>query len=122
VLATVIGHNRRSGRAIIDAGGLALSKDTSAAEFRDDVGFGLVCPLMAGAAPLPGHCVADVHQEHGLVGGPGGGLPDWERLPIGARVRVLPNHACMTAGPFPRFHVVGEEVEVVAVWDRVTGW
>lgn len=122
VLATVIGHNRRSGRAVLDAGGLALSKDLSAAEFRDDAGYGLVCPMAPGAGPLPGHLVAETHQEHGLVAGPGGGSPDWDRMPIGSRVRVLPNHACITAAPYPRFHVVADGPEIAAVWDRVTGW
>jgi D-serine deaminase-like pyridoxal phosphate-dependent protein len=122
VLATVIGHNRQAGRVLIDAGALALSKDLSASEFRGDVGYGLVCPAPVGAAPLAGVCVLDVHQEHGLIGPVAGAAPPWDELPVGARVRVLPNHACMTVGPYDRYHVVEGGVDVIAEWDKATGW
>jgi D-serine deaminase-like pyridoxal phosphate-dependent protein len=33
------------------------------------------------------------------------------RLPIGDRVRILPNHACLTTACFDEYHVVrGEDV------------
>jgi len=44
VLATVIGHNARAGRMLIDAGALALSKDVSGNKGGRTVGYGLVCP------------------------------------------------------------------------------
>ncbi|MBL8669039.1 MAG: alanine racemase [Alphaproteobacteria bacterium] len=120
VLATVIGHNRSAGRVLVDAGGLALSKDVSAQEFMPDVGYGLVCPA-EGGAPIPGLLVDSVHQEHGLIAARTGELP-WDRLPIGARVRILPNHVCMTVAPYDRYHVVEGGTDVVAVWDKATGW
>jgi D-serine deaminase-like pyridoxal phosphate-dependent protein len=46
---------------------------------------------------------------------------DYERLPIGSKVRVLPNHACITAAAYDRYHVI-EGTEVVDEWDRVNGW
>ena len=64
VLCTVIGHNTSQGTAIVDAGGLALSKDVSAGEFMANVGYGLVAPI-EGGPPMEGVFVADVHQEHG---------------------------------------------------------
>lgn len=118
VLATVIGHNRRSGRALIDAGALALSKDLSAAEFRDDAGYGIVLPL--GASGPSGLRVAELHQEHGLVAG-SEGAPLWDALPIGAKVRVIPNHACMTVAPFDAYHVVGPD-GVIGRWEKAVGW
>lgn len=122
VLATVIGHNPRSRRVLIDAGALALSKDQSAAEFRQDIGFGLVC-CGDGGPPLDDLYIAEVHQEHGFVASAGDAAAMFERLPLGSRVRVLPNHACITAAPYPCFVVVdGPEPAVVAEWDRVTGW
>ena len=42
--------------------------------------------------------------------------------PIGARVRVAPNHTCMTAAAHRCYHVVDGGREVIAVWDRVNGW
>ncbi|RQO53256.1 hypothetical protein DBV14_14580 [Variovorax sp. KBW07] len=130
VLATVIGHNPRSRRVLIDAGALALSKDESAAEFRDGLGFGLVCPV-DGTAPLAGLRVAELHQEHGLIacdGNSNGSDGDsdsamFEALPIGSRVRILPHHACMTAAPYDRYHVVrGTGASVHAVWGKAHGW
>ena len=124
VLATVIGHNPRSRRVLIDAGALALSKDQSAAEFRAGLGFGLVCRA-DGTVPLPGLCVAELHQEHGLIACEGDEEAQamFRALPLGARVRVLPHHACMTAAPYDRYHVVdGAGSGVQAVWDKAHGW
>ena len=126
VLATVIGHNPRSRRVLIDAGALALSKDASAAEFRDGLGFGLVCRA-DGTTPRPGRRVAERHLEHGLGAIDGVGDDDlramFEALPIGSRVRILPHHACMTAAPYDRYHVVrGTGASVHAVWGKALGW
>ncbi len=118
VLASVIGHNRHVGQLLLDAGGLALSKDLSANEFRPDVGFGEVCDPLS-LAHLPGLYVRDVHQEHGVV--PVGDPAMFERLPVGAKVRVLPNHACMTAAAYDAYQLV-EDGQVVDCWDRVNGW
>lgn len=124
VLATVIGHNPRSRRVLIDAGALALSKDQSAAEFRSGLGFGLVCQA-GGTVPLPGLCVAELHQEHGLIAceGDEDAQAMFRALPVGSRVRVLPHHACMTAAPYDRYHVVeGADSGVQAVWGKARGW
>ncbi|HZN58970.1 MAG TPA: DSD1 family PLP-dependent enzyme, partial [Planctomycetota bacterium] len=44
-------------------------------------------------------------------------------LPIGARVRILPNHACATGAQHDQYHVVRSGGrEVVATWPRVRGW
>ena len=64
--------------------------------------------------------VASVNQEHGIIEGTTA-LP-YAELPIGARLRLLPNHACMTAAMHDRYHVVDGDDEVVAVWDRCHGW
>ncbi len=42
VMATVISHNRSRNQIVIDAGGLALSKDRSTAQMSADFGYGLV--------------------------------------------------------------------------------
>jgi D-serine deaminase-like pyridoxal phosphate-dependent protein len=41
---------------------------------------------------------------------------------VGDRVRVLPNHACMTAAAHEQYHVVDGGLEVVARWGRQNGW
>jgi D-serine deaminase-like pyridoxal phosphate-dependent protein len=122
VLATVIGHNPRSRRMLVDAGGLALSKDRSASRLGANVGYGLVC-TMSGGPPIGGMYVAEVHQEHGLIAGPDAGEVPADRFPVGTRVRILPNHACLTAAPYDRYHVVrGENTCVLGVWPKATGW
>lgn len=123
VLSTVINHRRDEGTAHIDAGALALSKDRSTATQPHDRGFGLVTDVHG--LPHPGLTVEAVHQEHGRLAGPGG-VP-YAVIPIGSRVRVLPNHACMTAAMYDRYAVVdgtelGDAQPVEAFWDRVNGW
>ncbi len=120
VLASVSGHRRREGRLLLDAGALALSQDRSTQSQADDMGYGLVFDL-GGAAPLGGLRVVRVNQEHGFVEAPGGTVP-FDDLPIGSKVRVMPNHACMTAAAYDRYHVVDGGDEVVAVWPRTNRW
>jgi len=120
VLTTVTGHHRERGEIVIDAGGLALSKDRSTAEGPRDIGYGLVCDA-TGAASLPELKVVRVSQEHGIVAAPGGELP-FDALPPGTRLRILPNHACMTAAAYDHYEVIAGGDEVVARWDRVNGW
>jgi D-serine deaminase-like pyridoxal phosphate-dependent protein len=119
VLSSVIGQRRPENRVLIDAGFLALSKDRSTANTPHDVGYGRVVDL-AGGLGLGDVTVVGVHQEHGMVEGRAP-LP-FERLPVGARVRVLPNHACITSAAYDRYHVVDGSDEVVAVWPRCNGW
>ncbi len=122
VLATVIGHNPRSQRILIDAGALALSKDLSGNTQTKRVGYGLVCPK-SGGRPVDHLYVAGAHQEHGLIAG----SRSFEELardyPIGTRLRVIPNHACLTAAPYDRYYLVrGSDTRVAGVWPKLTGW
>jgi len=119
VLATVIGHNRQYDRIITDAGGLALSKDVSAQEFLPQAGYGWV--MTPDGAVADDVFVAAVSQEHGKIEAKDGGAPPFERFPIGSRLRVLPNHVCMTVAPYDRYHVLMEDGDI-AVWDKATGW
>ena len=118
VLASVIGHNRAAGKILLDSGGLALSKDSGANVFRPGVGYGEVCDPVS-CQPIDGLYVSTVSQEHGHVV-----VPDEEafsRLPVGSMVRVLPNHACMTAAAYDAYHVV-DGADVVDRWERTNGW
>jgi D-serine deaminase-like pyridoxal phosphate-dependent protein len=114
VLASVIGRKPARGAVLLDAGGLAMSKDRSTAAAPVDYGFGLMLDL-DGAASFGQAILTRTHQEHGEVS-------PAPNLPIGARVRVAPNHTCMTAAAHPCYHVVDGGREVIAVWDRVNGW
>ena len=119
VLASVIAHRRGENALLIDAGGLALSKDRATQALPDDQGYGLVCDMRTGT-PIPGLKVTSVHQEHGHVTADTP-LP-FEKLPVGAKVRVLPNHVCMTAAAYDAFHVIDGGGRITATWDRCHGW
>lgn len=119
VLASVIGRRPERNTLLLDAGALALSKDRSTEAAPRDYGFGLVLDI--DGRPLPGEpVVARAYQEHGEVRGPAP-LP-FAQLPIGARLRVAPNHTCLTAAAHDRYHVVDGGRTVIGVWDRVNHW
>lgn len=122
VLATIVQRAPDSGRVYIDAGALALAQDRSTARQQEDQGYGLVCDAQSLAPLGEGDLiVAAVSQEHGLIERRGGGPAPAELLPIGARVRVMPNHVCMTANAHAGYHVV-REGRVADYWPRANGW
>ena len=112
VVSTVI--SRSGDQVVLDAGGLALSKDRSTASTNQDAGYGLVCDL--GGQPMRGIFVTDTHQEHGIV------MEAPRTLRVGDRVRILPNHACMTAAAFDAYWVVDGSTQIVDQWGRCNGW
>jgi D-serine deaminase-like pyridoxal phosphate-dependent protein len=118
VLASVIHRRSAENRVVIDAGGMALSKDRSTASAPHDYGFGLV--LDAEGRQSFGEAIVErANQEHGVVTAPTP-LP-LERLSVGTLVRVAPNHVCMTAAAYDRYHVL-DDGAVTEVWHRVNGW
>ncbi len=119
VLASVIGHSPTHGRVLVDAGFLALSRDRGTADFAVDWGYGAVCD--ANGEVIPHVRDENSNQEHGIITAVSGEL-DLSRFPIGARVRILPNHACATAAAYDRYLVTDGSQQVVDVWERVNGW
>ncbi|MBL6456180.1 alanine racemase [Belnapia sp. T6] len=117
VLGSVIGRSAARNTLLLDAGALALSKDRSTAAAPVDYGFGLVLDRL-GRPSLGRAIITRAYQEHGEVQN-GAPLP---ALPVGARLRVAPNHCCLTAAAHDRYYVVDGGEEVIAVWDRVNGW
>ncbi len=117
VLTTVIGHNKAASKILLDAGGIALSKDRSADPFRPEVGYGQICTV--DGTEIAGLYVTSVSQEHGHV--PVRNENDFALFPVGSQLRVLPVHACMTAAAYDYFNVIEDGV-VIERWDRVNGW
>ena len=119
VLASVIGHYPYRNQVLIDAGALALSKDISAQEFQPKVGYGTIADPSA-----RNMAVIECSQEHGFVASDDP-IP-YGNLPVGSRVRVLPNHACITAAAYDRYYVVDSDLDggksVVDIYDRINGW
>lgn len=120
VLATVISTDQPNNRFVIDAGGLALSKDRSTVEGKRDFGFGLVVDIDGNEFEYP-LTVYSTHQEHGLICSH---QPiDFSKIKIGSKVRVLPNHACMTAAAYNGYHIIEKgRPEIEAFWKRINGW
>lgn len=119
VLATVIGHNRQRGWVMVDAGWMAMSQDRGAAALGADYGYGVVCDVSG--APLEDLIMIRASQEHGVIARRGGGAPP--ELAIGARLRILPNHACATAAQHARYNVIQAEPGAgLANWPIIRGW
>jgi D-serine deaminase-like pyridoxal phosphate-dependent protein len=117
VLTSVIGHNRAAGKILLDAGGLALSKDRSADGFRPEVGYGQIADCHGKV--IPDLFVTSVSQEHGHV--KVRSETDYDLFPVGSQLRILPIHACMTAAAYDYFNII-ENDAVSERWDRVNGW
>jgi D-serine deaminase-like pyridoxal phosphate-dependent protein len=120
VLATVIGYQQETGRLIIDAGWMALSRDRGTASQPVDQKYGMVCDI--NGIPYEDLLVLDANQEHGIAGlrpGSGASMPN---LPRGSKVRILPNHACATAAQHEGYLVVEEGTSVKEYWPRFNGW
>jgi D-serine deaminase-like pyridoxal phosphate-dependent protein len=105
VLASVISAQPGAGHCVTDAGALALSKDTgrgtgarlSMGEIFDD--------YAAGTLRQDARLIS-LSQEHGIASA---------SITVGSRLRILPNHACLTAPCFDKYHVVQGE-RVVDAW------
>jgi D-serine deaminase-like pyridoxal phosphate-dependent protein len=121
VLATVIGHRPDKGWILTDGGWMAMSRDRGTQRHPVDQGYGLVCNL--DGTPYPDLIVGDASQEHGILkvrSDSGAALPD---LPVGTRVRILPNHACATGAQHESYRIVeGAGETIIATWPRMRGW
>src|SRR5437762_9593691 len=97
VLATVVGSYPERNSLIIDAGALALSKDLGADA---NGGFGIVCDERLQRLPLK---LVSISQEHGKVEG------NVAHVPVGTRLRIVPNHSCLTAAMYDVVHVIDRD-------------
>ncbi|WP_038362021.1 alanine racemase [Bosea sp. UNC402CLCol] len=121
VLATVIGKRPEKGWIMVDAGWMALSRDRGTAAQRVDQGYGIVCDL--DGRPYPDLILAHASQEHGTLALRSGSSQELPDLPVGAKVRIMPNHACATGAQHERYHVVfGPARAIAAEWPRMRGW
>ncbi|MBI5361678.1 MAG: alanine racemase [Planctomycetes bacterium] len=118
VVATVIGHARAQNALLVNAGALSLSKDPGATHVDARCGFGRVASANRSRA-FPSLRVTALSQEHGQIGSE---TPiDFDALPIGAKLAIVPNHSCLSAALFDRYHVV-RDGRVAEVWRALRGW
>ncbi|KAM0254490.1 hypothetical protein ACHAQJ_006708 [Trichoderma viride] len=127
--------------ALIGAGGLALGREFCKAYD----GMAMVTPWGRKGVEMPtcdvedheGWTVGRFSQEHGILtwaAGKGRGgkkkealAPQVDAVEAGQKVRLWPNHACITSSHFGWYFVVdedrvGHEDEVVDIWIKARGW
>jgi D-serine deaminase-like pyridoxal phosphate-dependent protein len=101
VLTTVVSSSRDRGTAVVDAGALAMSLDSGPAHLKRS-SFGEVLDERAPGMLLRNARLTSLSQEHGIVSRP---------LDVGTRIRVLPNHSCLTVACFDGFSLVrGDDI------------
>ena len=120
VLTTVIGNQPAKGWTMIDAGWMALSRDRGTAAQDVDQGYGLVCDEEGRV--LTDYIVVSANQEHGIIALRESADQSPLDLPVGTRLRILPNHACATAAQHDRYHLVPQDGGPLEVWPRFNGW
>lgn len=96
VLASVVSSQPGAEHSVVDAGALALSKDLGVERARPRTMGEIFAEYDAGRLHSDLRLIS-LSQEHGILRG---------SLPVGSRVRILPNHSCLTAAHFDEYHVV----------------
>ncbi|WP_160000441.1 DSD1 family PLP-dependent enzyme [Roseomonas sp. 18066] len=120
VLATVIGHQAERGWIMVDAGWMAMSRDRGTAVQAVDQFYGLVCDI--DGRPYPDLILKAANQEHGIVALRPGSDASLPELPLGAMLRILPNHACATSAQFEGYEVLPADGTPLTHWPRFRGW
>ncbi len=95
VLSSVISSQPGADYCVLDAGALALSKDAGLDQAPKPT-MGEIFEDYAANRLSHLHRLTSLSQEHGIASG---------TLPVGERVRILPNHSCLTAACFDSYAV-----------------
>lgn len=113
VLATVISHQPGTDYVVIDAGALALSHDPGPTHLQNKPSRGKVLEGRD-EMTLNNHLeVVSISQEHGILKSNEPGNLD--HLGVGTKIRILPNHSCLTAALFDEYTVI-ENGKVTDRW------
>ncbi len=116
VLAAVVHKDNTRRKLVVDAGGIALSKDRGPVGHDPLCGYGRVLDL---EGIDTGMRVTGVSQEHGEI--MADDSPMFEKLKVGERIRILANHSCMTAAQHTHYNVI-ENGKIVDRWEINRGW
>ena len=110
VLSSVVSSQPGARHCVTDAGALALSKDAG----RSDLAGGRMGEVYADYAMgtlRSGTHLVSLSQEHGVLN---------TSLSVGTKIRILPNHSCLTVACFDHYDVVIGD-EVVDQWEICRG-
>jgi len=106
VLSTVVSSRAGRDRSIADCGALVVSKDTGPDR---PVHYGRIFETLDGGGLHDDLRIATVSQEHAVISG---------SIAPGTKLRILPNHSCLTVAQFDSFTVIRGNV----VTDRWRIW
>ncbi len=116
VLAAVIHRDLSRNKLVIDAGGIALSKDRGPVGLDPGCGYGHVLDLGGNETGLR---VTGLSQEHGEIVAEDDVMIS--SFKVGDRVRVLANHSRLTAAQHTHYNVI-EDGRIVDRWEIHRGW
>lgn len=116
VLAAVIHRDDRRRKLVVDAGGIAMSKDRGPVGLDPHCGYGRVLDLDGSDT---GMRLTSLSQEHGEI--EAGDSNAFSSYKVGDRLRILANHSCMTAAQHSHYNVL-ENGEIVDRWHINSGW
>ena len=118
VLVSVVGQYPKRNQLLIDAGALSFSKDTGPTQVAPECGYGALFSE-DGSKYHADLRLFSLSQEVGKVAGTD--AIDFDEFAVGSRLRVVPNHSCLSAALFPCYYVV-RDGQVVDEWTPVRGW
>lgn len=110
VATEVVGVYPERNEALVNAGAIALSRETSTYP-----GFGRV-------VGKPSWGVVRLSQEHGILGSEERDAQVVSEFKIGERVYLYCNHVCITAAAFFVYFIANEDDVVIASWLPWKGW
>lgn len=110
VATEVLGVYPERNEALVNAGAIALSRETSGYP-----GFGRV-------VDKPSWGVVRLSQEHGILGTEEKDAKAVSEFKVGDRAYLYCNHVCITAAAFFVFYIADEDDVVVATWLPWKGW
>ncbi|KAF3023090.1 hypothetical protein E8E14_013279 [Neopestalotiopsis sp. 37M] len=110
VATEVCGVYPERNEALVNAGAIALSRETSGYS-----GYGRV-------VGKPAWSPIRLSQEHGILGTSEEGIQAVDNFKVGDRVYLYCNHCCITAAAFFVFYVADENDIVIDTWLPWKGW
>lgn len=116
LLTAIIHKDASRNKLVVDAGAIALSKDRGPIGLDARSGYGHVLDLDGNETNLR---VTSLSQEHGEIHAED--ASDIERFKVGTRVRILANHACLTAAQHSHLNIL-ENGRIVDRWETIKGW
>lgn len=100
VLSTVVSSRPGRDRCVADCGALVMSKDEGPDR---PIHYGRIYESLAGGPLREDVRVVSASQEHAVVSG---------SIAYGTKLRILPNHSCLTVAQFDHFTVVRENTVI----------